>query len=282
MPEGLLSPPSRPDEQVQWGEGGALRVLHHGMVMQTIEATSPTCAAFADRDTLVTGSSDGIVRLWRLSHAPIPTTARPRKGHEPSLSLVHLLRKHCGAVVCVEASRAWSITVSGSSDGSAILWDLNRGLYVRSIWHAGGNGPIENSAVHLVSINESTGHVATCSTNYLWLHTINARPIARLDLVPSTPRGSLSPCVTSIAFHEREYSHLGILATGHADGSVALHTWNADGAPKDGRAQWEFLKVRNLEAGEYTSASATALKFVGETLWVGDSSGKVFRWMVSE
>ncbi|KIJ16201.1 hypothetical protein PAXINDRAFT_76049 [Paxillus involutus ATCC 200175] len=270
MSEGLLSPPSRPDEQVQWGKGGDLRVLHHGTVMQTIEAAAPTCAAFADQDTLVTGSSDGIVRLWRLSHAPIPTTspfvgsttARPRKGQEPSLSLVHFLRKHCGPVICVEASRAWSITVSGSSDGSAILWDLNRGLYVRSIWHAGGDGPIENSAVHLVSINESTGYVATCSTNYLWLHTINARPIARLDLISSTPR-SLSPYVTSIAFHEREYSHLGIVATGHADGSVALHTWNADGAPKDGRAQWEFLKVRDLEAGENMSACATALKFVG-------------------
>ncbi|KIJ16174.1 hypothetical protein PAXINDRAFT_57636, partial [Paxillus involutus ATCC 200175] len=72
------------------------------------------------------------------------------------------------------------------------------------------------------------GYVATCSTNFLWLHTTNACPIAGLDLISSTPR-SLSPCVTSIAFHEREYSHLGIVATRHAGGSVALYTWNADG-----------------------------------------------------
>lgn len=32
MPEGLLSPPSRSDEQVQWGKDGTLRVLHYGMV----------------------------------------------------------------------------------------------------------------------------------------------------------------------------------------------------------------------------------------------------------
>lgn len=32
MPEGLLSPPSRPDEQVQWGKDGTLRVLHYGTV----------------------------------------------------------------------------------------------------------------------------------------------------------------------------------------------------------------------------------------------------------
>ena len=32
MPEGLLSPPSRSDEEVQWGKDGTLRVLHHGVV----------------------------------------------------------------------------------------------------------------------------------------------------------------------------------------------------------------------------------------------------------
>ena len=32
MPEGILSPPSRPDEQVRWGKDGTLRVLHHDTV----------------------------------------------------------------------------------------------------------------------------------------------------------------------------------------------------------------------------------------------------------
>lgn len=32
IPEGLLSSPSRSDEQVQWGKDGTLRVLHHGTV----------------------------------------------------------------------------------------------------------------------------------------------------------------------------------------------------------------------------------------------------------
>lgn len=44
------------------------------------------------------------------------------------------------------------MVVSGSKDGSAILWDLNRGVYVRSIWH----GPGEHAEVHLVAVNEST------------------------------------------------------------------------------------------------------------------------------
>lgn len=255
-------------------------------VMQTIEATSPTCASFADQDTLVTGSDDSMVRIWRLSHAPPSispfvgtTTVKARKGQKPSLTLVYLLRKHSAPITCLSVSRAWSVALSGSLDGSAILWDLNRGLYVRSIWHAGGDCSIEDAAVHLVAINESTvrlesdignlsedrdqGYIATCSNHSLWLHTINARPIARLDLTTSVPRTRILPCVTSIAFHERDYSHLGILATGHEDGSIALYTWNAEDTPKGVRAQWGFLKVRDLEAEKNASASITSLNFVG-------------------
>ncbi|KAG9311479.1 hypothetical protein JVU11DRAFT_8594 [Chiua virens] len=288
MPEGLLSPPLRPDEQVQWGKDDALRLLHHGtvsaapslpfendgqhlfQVVQTMEATFPTCATFADQDTLATGSDDSSVRIWRLSHATpttsspfmSSTTAKSRRGQEPSLSLVHLLRKHSAPVTCIHASRAWSVVISGSLDGSAIVWDLNRGLYVRSIWHSEGDKSIEDSAVHLVTINESTGYIATCSIHSLWLHTINARPIARLDLTLGAPRTCLS-YVTSIAFHERDFSHLGILATGHADGSIALYTWNAEDTPTGARAQWGFLKVRELEAAKDTSTSVSALHFIG-------------------
>lgn len=107
--------------------------------------------------------------------------------------------------------------------------------------------------------------------------------------------------MTSIAFHERDYSHLGILAVGHADGTVALYTWNAEDTPKGARAQWGFLKVRDLETEKNISASITCLNFIGlvgfltcvfqltrtfvsyrETLWVGDSSGKVVRWVLPD
>ena len=62
------------------------------------------------------------------------------------------MRAHTGTVLSVAASRSWSLAVSRSQDGSAVVWDLNRGVYVRSIYH--GENP--NSAVHLVAINEST------------------------------------------------------------------------------------------------------------------------------
>jgi hypothetical protein len=91
------------------------------------------------------------------------------------------------------------------------------------------------------------------------LHTINARQIARLNTVGAP--------ITSLTFHEREYSHLDILATGHNDGSITLWTWNADGTPAEMQAQWEFVEVRRMDSGQGTSdvtlGSVTALKFIG-------------------
>jgi WD40 repeat protein len=71
-----------------------------------------------------------------------------------NVTLSHIMRVHTDEVITVAASRAWSMVVSGSKDGSAAIWDLNRGVYVRSIWH--GREGAASSKVHLVAINEST------------------------------------------------------------------------------------------------------------------------------
>jgi WD40 repeat protein len=105
--------------------------------MQCYEASRCSCAAFPDSETLVTGSHDSKVRLWRLSHR-----------EHTSLSLLYILTGHRQRVLCVAASRAWSLVVSGSEDGCAMLWELNRAQYVRTIEHG--------SPVNLVTVNEST------------------------------------------------------------------------------------------------------------------------------
>ncbi|KAI6157101.1 hypothetical protein BKA82DRAFT_965252 [Pisolithus tinctorius] len=305
MSHGKLLHPSRNDDGVRWDHGrgsGILQAFSRGTVrafsfpfanpltfrlqiVQTIESIHPTCAAFTDPETLVTGSADSIVRIWYVSYgqssggSSFAGNVKHRKRREPVLSLAHLLRGHSGPVSCVQASRTWSVAVSGSSDGSAVLWDLNRGTYVRSIWHVEANIPSESASVDLVAINESTGCIATCSARYLWLHTIAARPIAKLDLSLTCDPTSQ---VSSIAFHEREYSSLGILAVGNRQGSVTLYTWNADGTPQGKKAQWEFVEVRRLSPDPGSSTAVSALKFSGETLWVGDASGSVFRWAIPD
>lgn len=111
-----------------------------------VESAFCACATFADADTLVTGSTDNTVRLWRVIR-------NDRSREQPvSLQLTHLMRGHTARVNCIAASRAWSLIVSGSKDGSAAIWDLNRGVYTRSIWHGSGS----SSEIHLVAIYEST------------------------------------------------------------------------------------------------------------------------------
>ncbi|KAF9267665.1 beach-domain-containing protein [Marasmius fiardii PR-910] len=278
-PKGILSVPSYPHERIEWEpsrSGGDLRVLVDQKVIQVVEGVSCTCAAFADSHNLVTGSSDYTVRMWTLSRSTRPGT--------PSLNvaLSHILRTHSDEVTCVAASRPWAVAVSGSRDGSAAIWDLNRAVYVRSIWH-GEDG--ELTAVNLTAINESTGYIATCSRVKLCLHTINARPMAVLDLTTLSSYSALHSTITALAFHEREYSNLGILATGGSDGSITLRTWTADGTPVGEKVQWEFLTVRSMKVrapdGRRASRklpTITALRFIGESLCHGEDTGKSFMW----
>lgn len=76
---------------------------------------------------------------------------------------------------------------------------------------------------------------------------------------------SAVPPITALAFHEREYSHMGVLATGGSDGTITLRTWAADGTPEGERARWEFLTMRTLEVRGVgrRGPAVTALKFVG-------------------
>lgn len=118
--------------------------------VQIVEAAFCTCAAFADANNLITGSSDHTVRLWHVIRGIQHGAGKDGSAH---VTLSHIMRVHTREVVCVTASRPWSVIVSGSRDGSAALWDLNRGVYIRSIWHGEGD---ESTAVHLVAVNEST------------------------------------------------------------------------------------------------------------------------------
>lgn len=93
---------------------------------------------------------------------------------------------------------------------------------------------------------------------------MNARPIAQLQLRSS----SVIPCITSLAFLEREYTAQGVIATAGSDGTIALRTWNADDTPAGGKAEWEFrtlreLIVRKTGAGRGKDIQITALKFIG-------------------
>lgn len=90
--------------------------------------------------------------------------------------------------------------------------------------------------------------------------------MATLDLTSSA---MLEAPIISMAFHEREYSRMGVLATGGSDGNITLRTWGTDGTPAGEKAQWEFLTMRKLEVRpvregmKSTVPCVTSLKFIG-------------------
>ena len=131
------------------------------------------------------------------------------------------------------------------------------------VWYA---QPISYTCKKL-DITCSQGYIASCSTAKLCLHTINARHITTLDLASPPLYTTVAAPITSMAFHERDYSHLGVLATGASDGSITLRTWTADGTPEGEKAQWEFLTIRTMkiraEKGAQRPPSVTALKLLG-------------------
>lgn len=65
------------------------------------------------------------------------------------MSVKQSLYGHIEAVTCLAASSAYNIVVSGSRDGTAIVWDLSRCLFVRQL--TGHTGPIA-----AVTINDLT------------------------------------------------------------------------------------------------------------------------------
>lgn len=271
---GVMSIPPHAEEQVEWysrgGRSDEVRIVVDRKVVQVIESVPCNIIAFADGENMASGGNDHTVRLWKLIR---------NYGVPLRVTVSHVMRGHKEPVICLSASRTWSVVVSGSKDGSAIVWDLNRGTYVASIWH----GNDERHGVHLVSINESTGNIATCSQETLCLHTINARRIAELQLRST----SIFPSITSIAFLEREYTAQGIIATAGSDGMIVLRTWNTDDTPAGGRAEWKFrilreLIVRKSGAGRGRDIQVTALKFIGEVLYHGQDDGKVYSWTIPE
>lgn len=122
--------------------------MRRDQVMQVAEAIYCLCATFVDSELFLTGSSDCMLRIWQMS----------RKDGSTRIKQTHILRAHSGGILCVAACRAWSVVISGSEDGTAAIWDLNRAVHVRSIRHGqlDVSGFSEVNKIHLVAVNEST------------------------------------------------------------------------------------------------------------------------------
>ena len=139
------------------------------------------------------------------------------------LLIKKMLYGHTDAVICLAASQAWSIAVSGSRDRSAIIWDLSRYVYIKHL-------PDHVGPVATVAINDLTGNIVTCAGSWLYVWDIGGRPLASIDTNILCPPASPQPqqqqilCVTCSQMNEWDREN--VIMTGSSDGVVRM--WSMD------------------------------------------------------
>uniref|UniRef100_A0A1Y1JZX4 WD repeat, SAM and U-box domain-containing protein 1 n=2 Tax=Photinus pyralis TaxID=7054 RepID=A0A1Y1JZX4_PHOPY len=109
----------------------ALVILSENVhVVQTLtrHTSDVTCCDFAPNFTLITGSSDKTVRVWKW----VPQSGYEENSYSP-------LRGHKYGVTCVRVSPQGSMLVSTSIDGTAVLWNLHAGTKIHTMVQMNGD-----------------------------------------------------------------------------------------------------------------------------------------------
>ncbi|KAJ3299646.1 hypothetical protein HK104_007865 [Borealophlyctis nickersoniae] len=171
-------------------------------VFENLHVGRINCAVFVNRDNVITGGSDAVICVWTYIH-----------GKKSDFILESTLRGHQDTVLALAVSKSFSIIVSGASDNTAIVWDLHRRAFVRSL--AGHDGPVV-----AVSINDNTGDIGTATTTSVRIWTING------DLLISKCISmSLSDNILCCLLYEgkpSEINHTTLVFTGHRKGVVKI------------------------------------------------------------
>jgi len=236
-------------------------------------ASSPiTCLASAGQNEFIVASTDGLLTVC---------SVHPRNGQ---VSMKGILRGHTTVVKSIFVSSAWSLIITGSADGTAMIWDLNRLEHIRTL-------PPHSGHVDHVAIDDHHGYLATVtgtadgSEVRLW--TINGDLLAE-HLIAAAHLGKVS----SVAFLNADLHSSGrltVLLTGH-EGKVA--SWEcvqdtqlpqaADVAPSL-QLQWKLrqhyvFEHRDRYGSDRTKQPITAISATSTRMLTGDARGRLFQW----
>lgn len=141
------------------------------MTMERVHLSQITCMAISKCGAFViTGGKDAVVtisRLWKSTHRAAVVGLKQRRRFKS----ICKLNGHEDEITCVAISVEFNLIMSGSADGTAILWDLRRKTYAREV---GGHG----SAVSHIGINSGSGNVTTVCRSDIRIWSINGDLLA--------------------------------------------------------------------------------------------------------
>ncbi|XP_068632967.1 WD repeat and FYVE domain-containing protein 3 isoform X2 [Battus philenor] len=213
----ILMPPSY-NKYVAWGFADhSLRIGNYDndKALFVCETVAQACGEIVtcvcpSAKTIVTAGTSTVVTVWQY-------WSRRRR-----LAVKVCLYGHEEAVTCLAASPAYNLVVSGSRDGQAIVWDVERGAFVRQLLPPHLNGP--QPPVSAIAIDDLTGDIATCSGSWLYAWSINGELLGTADSAVGRERSQQLLCV---AFSQaREWDPLNVIITGSTDGVVRM--WSID------------------------------------------------------
>ncbi|PLW50423.1 hypothetical protein PCANC_07607 [Puccinia coronata f. sp. avenae] len=257
-PQSLLVPPNA-THRLDWDFlDQTIRIFDSGnLLCTTFEGVSSqhiSSACFADQRTLVTGSTDSTISLWRFAWLA---------NGGAHLQQIEVLRGHSAPITCLVASRTLSIVVSGAEDGFAMIWDLNRALLVHSLPHS--------NPVSFAAISESTGDIATCSQNTVRVWSINGDLLSTLSTSLHTT-DAITACCWSLA----EVKPL--LVTGHRAGKLMF--WQRKSVHAENPNEpWKMELVREAyHENNNLHSEIRAISMTERTLLSGDNLGRLFCW----
>lgn len=229
---------------------GSLRLFRSGdpttpiAVAEQVGTSRVTSIQQIFSDMIAIGCKDGMILLWKIDLArrellPLGGSGSGGSGSQMQ-SQPSVWRGHQKAVTCIVASPAWRIAISGSEDGTAIVWDTNRGAYLRTLKvvpPASQGTQSAIAAVQHVAIEEADGFIATSTGSHdaqdegvLSVWSVNGVLLARAAVGAKTMS---SGEVTALAFLAPSSSpsllaggRLCVVLTGHPDGKVVA--WSCE------------------------------------------------------
>ncbi|XP_046387473.1 lysosomal-trafficking regulator isoform X2 [Ischnura elegans] len=210
------------------------------------------CGSVPDCCQLWVGHSSGKVVVYKYNFSPL-------KGQLDFGRPPVILQGHSAGVLSLCINRSFSIVVTASQDGTAIIWDLNNLAYVRDI-------PGEGVPVKLVSVSETLGDIATVSdapggSSCIRLYSVNARPLGRVEVGKGLQ-------VTSLCFSTApEGISVNAVVAGLSSGIIRL--WST----------WDLCLIREIACDMLTKPIISiAYSHDSQHLYASSADGCVVIW----